>query len=170
VLPPLDDSGQPVVTEAQRTEPPEIWTWAAMGLADLRDTTSEPTIVALFEADLLYNDIMGELEQYRAHLAGTDNQRAWLVSKPVDIIATYQELHEIDAWDKRQQAYATEIAARRSQAQQQAAEQRKRPTASTTTTSQTYVRAEPKIGRNEPCPCGSGRKYKHCHGKTNRVE
>ncbi len=22
-----------------------------------------------------------------------------------------------------------------------------------------------KIGRNEPCPCGSGRKYKHCHGK-----
>lgn len=24
--------------------------------------------------------------------------------------------------------------------------------------------AEPKIGRNEPCPCGSGKKYKHCHG------
>ena len=22
-----------------------------------------------------------------------------------------------------------------------------------------------KIGRNEPCPCGSGKKYKHCHGK-----
>ncbi|MDH5290603.1 MAG: SEC-C domain-containing protein [Acidimicrobiia bacterium] len=26
-----------------------------------------------------------------------------------------------------------------------------------------YGRAEP-VGRNEPCPCGSGRKYKHCHG------
>jgi len=26
------------------------------------------------------------------------------------------------------------------------------------------VRGERKIGRNEPCPCGSGRKYKHCHG------
>jgi preprotein translocase subunit SecA len=24
--------------------------------------------------------------------------------------------------------------------------------------------ATPKVGRNEPCPCGSGRKYKHCHG------
>nr|WP_226382956.1 SEC-C metal-binding domain-containing protein [Burkholderia mayonis] len=23
-------------------------------------------------------------------------------------------------------------------------------------------REKPKIGRNEPCPCGSGRKYKHC--------
>ena len=25
--------------------------------------------------------------------------------------------------------------------------------------------AGPKVGRNEPCPCGSGKKYKHCHGK-----
>ena len=29
----------------------------------------------------------------------------------------------------------------------------------------TIVRAEPKIGRNEPCTCGSGRKYKHCCAK-----
>ncbi len=28
-----------------------------------------------------------------------------------------------------------------------------------------YVRQERKIGRNEPCPCGSGKKYKQCHGK-----
>ncbi|HUX74485.1 MAG TPA: preprotein translocase subunit SecA [Steroidobacteraceae bacterium] len=27
-----------------------------------------------------------------------------------------------------------------------------------------FVRPVPKVGRNEPCPCGSGRKYKHCHG------
>jgi preprotein translocase subunit SecA len=27
------------------------------------------------------------------------------------------------------------------------------------------VRDLPKVGRNEPCPCGSGRKYKACHGK-----
>jgi preprotein translocase subunit SecA len=26
--------------------------------------------------------------------------------------------------------------------------------------------AEKKIGRNEPCPCGSGKKYKNCHGKV----
>ncbi|MCP5160962.1 MAG: preprotein translocase subunit SecA [Hahellaceae bacterium] len=28
-----------------------------------------------------------------------------------------------------------------------------------------FVRDERKVGRNEPCPCGSGRKYKQCHGK-----
>jgi preprotein translocase subunit SecA len=30
-----------------------------------------------------------------------------------------------------------------------------------------YVRAEPKLGRNDPCFCGSGRKYKKCHGAGN---
>ena len=28
----------------------------------------------------------------------------------------------------------------------------------------TFVRGQDKIGRNEPCPCGSGKKYKKCHG------
>lgn len=28
-----------------------------------------------------------------------------------------------------------------------------------------FSREEPKVGRNEMCPCGSGKKYKHCHGK-----
>ena len=28
------------------------------------------------------------------------------------------------------------------------------------------AKAEPKIGRNDPCPCGSGKKYKNCHGRN----
>ena len=31
--------------------------------------------------------------------------------------------------------------------------------------SKTVRRATPKIGRNDPCPCGSGKKYKHCCGR-----
>jgi preprotein translocase subunit SecA len=30
---------------------------------------------------------------------------------------------------------------------------------------ETFVRTEKKVGRNEPCPCGSGKKFKQCHGK-----
>ncbi len=30
----------------------------------------------------------------------------------------------------------------------------------------TIRRDKPKVKRNDPCPCGSGKKYKHCHGKT----
>ncbi len=28
---------------------------------------------------------------------------------------------------------------------------------------QPFRRDEPKVGRNDPCPCGSGKKYKKCH-------
>jgi preprotein translocase subunit SecA len=28
-----------------------------------------------------------------------------------------------------------------------------------------YVREAPKVGRNDPCPCGSGKKFKQCHGR-----
>jgi preprotein translocase subunit SecA len=31
---------------------------------------------------------------------------------------------------------------------------------------ETFIRTEKKVGRNEPCPCGSGKKFKHCHGKA----
>jgi len=33
-----------------------------------------------------------------------------------------------------------------------------------------FVRGDRKVGRNEPCPCGSGKKYKHCHGALAGVE
>jgi preprotein translocase subunit SecA len=31
---------------------------------------------------------------------------------------------------------------------------------------ETVKREKPKVGRNDPCPCGSGKKYKNCHGKS----
>jgi len=31
--------------------------------------------------------------------------------------------------------------------------------------SQPFTRDMPKVGRNDPCPCGSGKKFKHCHGQ-----
>ena len=36
---------------------------------------------------------------------------------------------------------------------------------STAAATQPFVRGGPKVGRNALCPCGSGKKYKHCHGK-----
>jgi preprotein translocase subunit SecA len=39
------------------------------------------------------------------------------------------------------------------------------PAAPQTAVKRAPVQAGPKIGRNDPCPCGSGKKYKQCHGK-----
>ncbi|MCB2199160.1 preprotein translocase subunit SecA [bacterium] len=44
----------------------------------------------------------------------------------------------------------------------QAPQQRREATAGG---NQPVTREEPKVGRNDPCPCGSGKKYKHCHGR-----
>jgi preprotein translocase subunit SecA len=33
----------------------------------------------------------------------------------------------------------------------------------------TFVRSDRKVGRNEPCPCGSGKKYKNCHGALSGI-
>lgn len=40
------------------------------------------------------------------------------------------------------------------------------PVSSQSTAVKTFKRQEKKVGRNEPCPCGSGKKYKNCHGKA----
>ncbi len=44
-------------------------------------------------------------------------------------------------------------------------ERESKPQAPEAQAQQPYVREVPKVGRNDPCPCGSGKKYKHCHGK-----
>ncbi|WP_276321945.1 SEC-C metal-binding domain-containing protein [Nitrosococcus wardiae] len=45
-------------------------------------------------------------------------------------------------------------------------EEKEVPISESRTSSATYIRATPKVGRNDPCPCGSGKKYKKsCLGK-----
>jgi len=34
-----------------------------------------------------------------------------------------------------------------------------------TARAQAAAESLPRVGRNDPCPCGSGKKYKHCHGR-----
>jgi preprotein translocase subunit SecA len=39
--------------------------------------------------------------------------------------------------------------------------------AESTVDAATVATAVPRVGRNDPCPCGSGKKYKQCHGALN---
>jgi preprotein translocase subunit SecA len=48
---------------------------------------------------------------------------------------------------------------------EQAAAQAAMPPPAEPSKVETFVREGQKVGRNEPCPCGSGKKYKHCHGQ-----
>ncbi|MEZ9777126.1 preprotein translocase subunit SecA [Vibrio sp. 10N.261.54.A5] len=75
-----------------------------------------------------------------------------------------QQQEEVEKMEAQRQAQAEE-AARRAQAQHATAENQLADDDAEAASPQTVVRDERKVGRNEPCPCGSGKKYKQCHGK-----
>ncbi|MDA0127180.1 preprotein translocase subunit SecA [Vibrio sp. MarTm2] len=76
-----------------------------------------------------------------------------------------QQQEEVERMEAQRRAQAEE-AARRAQAQHAAAENQLADSdESSEGAHQPMVREERKVGRNEPCPCGSGKKYKQCHGK-----
>ncbi|ANU35521.1 preprotein translocase subunit SecA [Vibrio scophthalmi] len=76
-----------------------------------------------------------------------------------------QQQEEVERMEEQRRAQA-EAAARLAHAQHASAEN---PLAdgeeAAEAQPQTVVRDERKVGRNEPCPCGSGKKYKQCHGQ-----
>jgi preprotein translocase subunit SecA len=64
-----------------------------------------------------------------------------------------------------QHAAPPELASQAPQPPASAVERTPAPAAETAEAAAPFVRTDRKVGRNEPCPCGSGKKYKHCHGR-----
>ncbi|PWI32123.1 preprotein translocase subunit SecA [Vibrio albus] len=77
-----------------------------------------------------------------------------------------QQQEEVERMEAQRRAQAEE-AARRQQLQHQSGGQfdAEENNDSASAHHQPVVREGQKIGRNDPCPCGSGKKYKQCHGK-----
>ncbi|MCG9596546.1 preprotein translocase subunit SecA [Vibrio sp. Isolate25] len=75
-----------------------------------------------------------------------------------------QQQEEVERMEAQRRAQAEE-AARRAQAQHASAENQLADSEKAEDIHQPMVREERKVGRNEPCPCGSGKKYKQCHGQ-----
>ncbi|MFW7522516.1 preprotein translocase subunit SecA [Vibrio ostreicida] len=74
-----------------------------------------------------------------------------------------QQQEEVERMEAQRQANAEE-AARRAQTQHATADN---SLSDDLEGHQPMVREDKKVGRNEPCPCGSGKKYKQCHGQIN---
>ncbi|MAT98519.1 MAG: hypothetical protein CL608_15350 [Anaerolineaceae bacterium] len=168
LLPPLPEGDEPIIGD---DELDEMWTWAVLELSRLGDTESQAQIEALFAADAIDTWIIGDYDDYLLRLQEDPAD----LPDPYDIIQTYEELHRREAreaelkatWARQEQERA---ARREQQAAERAAALRQRP-------STTHVqpvpgtpatRTEPKVGRNDPCPCDSGKKYKKCHGRPGR--
>ena len=77
-------------------------------------------------------------------------------------IRSPEEVEEIE----RQRRAESEALMQRQMARHEAPDSGE-STSSTDTSGQPFKRDFPKVGRNDACPCGSGKKYKQCHGKLN---
>ena len=137
-LPPLSD-----ISQLRDEDYDETWSVVASNLGELRDEESRERVLALFEADMI--DLFYiDREHY---LQDVDARKPAEPKPPYDLLEDYRRRYEFE--QERQKRLEAE---RREQAKEPAVRLAK-------------PRSGPKIGRNEPCPCGSGLKFKKCHGR-----
>ena len=156
---------------------------------DQKEELTGPEVMRHFEKALMLNVLD---QQWKDHLASMDylrqgiGLRGYAQKQPMqeykrESYTMFTDLldrikHEVIRILARVQVKAEEDveaveAKRRQEAQMQfrhdeaSSATAPRPDAAAPATPEPYVREGRKVGRNEPCPCGSGQKYKHCHGK-----
>ncbi|MCA9901575.1 MAG: SEC-C domain-containing protein [Anaerolineales bacterium] len=121
----------------------EMWGVWASELGELADETSRDHILALADAGIFSRQFFGEQEYRRDMNRGFRPQNP---PPPYDVRNDYQKRDEAEQAEQKRLA--------REREQQRASRIRA-----------AQPRTEPKVGRNDPCPCGSGKKYKKCHGR-----
>lgn len=121
----------------------EVWENVAAELGHLGDEESRELVLALFEADL-FPEIFIDRKYYLQYL--NKGFRPEQPPEPYDIRDDYRQTYESHQQNIREEA-------RRKREEHENRIRKGTP------------RSGLKIGRNEPCPCGSGKKYKHCHGR-----
>lgn len=154
VLPPLADDGTPDIADDVDDDLFHLWTTVAYQLSRHQDEESRAQIEALFEHDWIDTMYFGDVDAYRRLLRGEGSAQATFRPASFDVIEYYEDWYE-------------EGEKERSAAQQRQQERRERVLEDQTTghyEGGTYVKDAPDVGRNDPCPCGSGVKYKYCCG------
>jgi hypothetical protein len=163
LLLPMDQGGKLVQPAGSEIE--DIWTWVALALRKLKDEESRSHIVALYQADLIDGFILGSLTDY---LEAWDEEPSY-PPRRFDLLGIYEWLHdqvrrEEESLARYEASKAAEQASRPLRLPQLPSSPLARPVAINTSTIRPATVSQPKIGRNDPCPCGSGKKYKKCHG------
>lgn len=118
-----------------------IWSSICGDLAALSDVESKPQVLALLDADMIDPMLMDRKSYLREF-----NNRSYRPVK-VNLVVEYESQY------KRHMEHQEHMESIKKKEEKQSKVKLAKP------------RSEPKVGRNEPCPCGSGKKYKKCHGR-----
>lgn len=173
LLPPLPAGDEPIVDPSEFNQ---MRTWAVLELSRLGDWESQAQIKALYAANAIDAGSIGDYADYMQRLQSNQID----LPTPYDIIWTYQalrrraeeEAREKVSWEKgakqREADRIKLLAKRQRDARERQAVNRFSPTHAPAEAGKPFTRQQPKIGRNAPCPCGSGKKYKKCCGRKGR--
>ncbi len=158
----VDTKGKSVIRDIEKAVSlaiiDENWKEHLRGMDELKDSVQaasfeqkDPLVIYKMEAYNLFERLVYSInEEVSSYL-----MRGRL------LIAMDSELQE--AREQRTDLSKTTVNNREEQARRAAAEGVSRPERAKP---ETFVREEKKIGRNDLCPCGSGKKFKQCHGRT----
>jgi len=118
----------------------------------------DPILEFKHEAYTMFADLMDKIHEEIA-------QRAFRATASLD--ALEQFLSNLKTMESHAQtsAFGQEAQARAQQARAQTQSRDQMEQALEKAVRQPQTRAQPKVGRNDPCPCGSGKKYKKCCGQ-----
>jgi len=112
----------------------------------------------------MFSEMMGRIQAntvtkvFRVHVEKEE--------KAVPVIAEKErEMEEHGVANKSEDEVAAEQAAQGQRRQARGGKPAARGADGEAVKGETVRRDKPKVGRNDPCPCGSGKKYKKCHGK-----
>lgn len=168
----IEKEGHPVIDQLERNVTlamiDEEWKEHLRAMDDLRGSVQmasyeqkDPLLIYKFEAFELFKKMILTINQniisflFRAGIPVQAPPPQQNLQAPID----YEELYDNkDVVDAAGEAYAAD--------ENDYYDERQVPQMPRSMPTPRPVTAEPKINRNDPCPCGSGKKYKHCHGKA----
>ena len=132
-------------------------------LADVVKDASESLVFRQYMALLLLDFPRAEYRQLLESMAGVSSELGVMYAKS-DVVRAFAEMKDSPEWqdfDDPWEFYSEDAIARRGEQDLADTEQDDVPDEEETP-SATSVREASKVGRNNPCPCGSGKKYKKC--------
>jgi hypothetical protein len=169
-VPPIDGNGQPIISGDQTNKPDTVLTSVAASLAVLTDFGSRPQIEGLYREGWIDEKYLGDVQEYRNILLNPQP----LVSASFNLFETYEQM-QADSPPALPEPEPPRQSIPEPPKQTAAPPPPPRippgtlplaPVSPTPPAAAAPKRVEPRVGRNDPCPCGSGRKYKHCHGRA----
>lgn len=160
----VETDGESLITEVEKALTlaliDESWKEHLRAMDDLRESTQaasfeqkDPLVIYKSEA----------IEYFRALLSEVNRQVSAFVMRGTIPLQSKEEVQQgrEERMDDSQWRTNAEAQAEADEAQRRAAAQQQ----GSAPKPETFRRKQPKVGRNDLCPCGSGKKYKHCHGK-----